>query len=145
MPVYTVLLALASVRTALALFALVRSEPGARPWGAVTQGAAEICCAFLLRTYLDPPFFASVGFWIYPAFAFAFVWSMAVWIVRLWALTGGDTDLEAPSISAALGFGVESGAVQIARVLWHVCVVAPSLVCGGFTIFGLAAEMRYPH
>ena len=145
MPVYTVLLILASVRAALALFALVRSEPGARPGGALTQGAAEICCAFLLRTYLDPPFFASVGFWIYPAFAFAFMWSVAVWVVRLWALAGGETDLEAPTILGALGVGVESGALQIARVLWHVCFVAPSLVCGGFVIFGLAAEMRPPH
>jgi len=143
MPVYTVLLIFALVRSALALLALARSAPGERPWTAVVQGAAEVCCALLLRTYLDPPFLRSVGFWIYPAFGFALLWSLGVWVVRLWALTGGDPGLEPPSITGALGLGVESGAVQVARVLWHVCFVAPSLICGGFAIFGLADEMRF--
>jgi hypothetical protein len=145
MPVYTVLLILASVRAALALVALARSRPGSRPWSAAAQGAAEICCALLLRLYLDPPFRQAAGWWIYPAFVFALIWSVGVWIVRLWALTGGETTLEPPSILGAVGVGVESGAVQVGRVLWHVCFVAPSLVCGGFVIFGLAAEMRPPH
>jgi hypothetical protein len=144
MPVYTVLLVFAVVRTGLALVAYGRAVPGGRPWPAPVQGAAEICCALLLRTYFDPPFRGVLGAAIYPMFAFALLWSVIVWARRIWALTGGVDDVESPSILGAFGLGVESGAVQIARVLWHVGFVAPSLVCGAFVLFGLAGELP-PH
>ena len=59
---------------------------------------------------------------------------------RLWSLTEDD---EPPQYSPlmAFGVGIGSGASTLLGVMWHVLFVAPSLICGGFVLFGLAAEL----
>ena len=139
-PFYTALLLFACARTGLGLVAVARVARGDRPWPLVAQGGAEVCCALLLRTYFDPPFRGTLGWTAWPVFAFALVWSAVVWTRRVWSLTASE---EASALSAldAFGLGMSSGLRGVLGVLWHVGFVAPSLICGGFVLFGFAAEL----
>jgi hypothetical protein len=140
MPVYTVLLIFALVHTALALLALARAERGHLPWGEVAQGAAEVCCALLLRLYFDPQFRGALGWAGWPVFLFALVWSVVRWGQMIWGLA---EESEAPtgSLLGALGLGLSSGMRRVIAILWHVGFVAPSLVCGAFVLLGFAGDL----
>ena len=88
MPLYDIMLVLALARTGLGLVAIVFAPPGHRPWATLPQGAAEVCCALLLRTYLDPPYRATLGKAIYPVLFYAAGWAGVVWIRELLTLGG---------------------------------------------------------
>jgi hypothetical protein len=144
MPLYDIMLVLALARTGFGLVAIGFAPPGHRPWATLPQGAAEVCCALLLRTYLDPPYRATLGGTIYPVFFYAAGWAGVVWLRQLWALGGlGEEGDAPPALSRldALGLGVSSGFKQVAAIGWHVLFVAPSLVCGAFVAFGLVDEL----
>lgn len=141
MPIYTIMLVLASARTGLGLIMAVRLS-GRGAWALPVQGAAEVCCALLLRTWFDPPFVATLGGAIYPVFAFALIWSVAVWARRMLGFLEEDEDTAPPSTLGTFGLAMSDGARQLVAVLWHVGFVAPSLVAGAFVVFGLAGEFR---
>ncbi len=140
---YQLILIVALVRMALAIGAVIFAEPDARPWTAPLQGAAEICCALLLRLYFDPPYREVLGLWAWPVFAYALVWSFAVWVRRLWRLADEEEPPPQPSVLGTFGVAVEDSVAQVAGIAWHIAFVAPALVCGGFVLFGFAAEL--PH
>lgn len=119
------------------------AEPGRRPWTAPFQGAAEICCALLLRLYFDPGYRDRLGAAAWPVFGYALIWSAAVWLRRMWSLADDDDVLPQPSVLGTFGVAVEGGVAQIAGIAWHVLFVAPALVCGAFVLFGLVNEL--PH
>ena len=141
MAVYTVLLVAASVRTMVAVAVYIFAEPDRRDWRPVVQGAADICCALLLRACFDDPYRAGLGLTIWPLFLFAGLWSMGVWVKGVWSLTGTGEDAPHSSVLGALGVGVGSGVHKVGSVLWHVCFVAPSILCTAFHLFGIAAEL----
>ena len=145
MQLYDVLLVLATARTALGTFQVARPQEGPRPWAAVAQGAAEICCALLLRTWFDKPYRATLGGWIYPVFLYALVWSVVVWFQWMWPLVTGDepaTEEPATRFDAARAAFGDAG-YRVVAVFWHALFVAPSLACGAFVIFGLAGELGH--
>lgn len=142
MPIYTIMLVLASARTGLGLIMAARLS-GWSAWTPAVQGAAEVCCALLLRAWFDPPFVATLGGAIYPVFAFALIWSVAVWLRRLLGFIEEDEDTAPPSTLGAFGLAMSEGARRLVAVVWHVFFVAPSLVAGAFVVFGLAGEIRH--
>ena len=142
-PVWQVLLAFALVRAFVAIVAVIMAPPERRPWGAPVQGVAEICCALLLRLYLDPPYRAAIGGWAWLVFACAVVWSFTIWIRQLWALASDEDVPPQPSVLDSFGIAVETGLMQVAGIMWHIMFVAPALVCGAFVLFGLVDEL--PH
>ena len=141
MPVYTVLLLAASARTGVAAVAWLVTEPERRDWHPLAQGAADVCCALLLRACFDDPYRASLGLMVWPLFLLAMAWSAKVWIEGVWSLTGSGGEGPHMSVLGALGIGVSSGVHKVGSVLWHVCFVAPAIVCTAFHLFGLAAEL----
>lgn len=142
MPLYDILLVLALARTGLGLIAIGFAPAGQRPWAALPQGAAEVCCALLLRTWFDPPFRVTLGGRIYPVFAFALLWSVAVWARYVWGFIDDSDDAPVPpSTLGTFGMSLSSGAMRLVAVVWHVFYVAPSLACGAFVVFGLVDEM----
>ncbi len=140
---YQVFLILALARTGLGIGAVIFAEPDARPWTAPLQGVAEICCALLLRLYFQPGYRAVLGAWAWPVFAYALVWSVSVWMRRMWRMADETELAPEPSVLGTFGIAVEDTLAQASGIAWHVAFVAPALVCGAFVLFGLAAEM--PH
>ena len=141
MAVYTVLLVAAGVRTGAATVAWLVTDPARRDWRPVAQGLADICCALLLRACFDDPFRLALGWKTWPLFLFAMAWSAKVWIEGVWSLTGSEADGPFTSVLGAFGIGISSGLQRVGSVLWHVCFVAPSIVCTAFHLFGVAAEL----
>jgi hypothetical protein len=129
------------VRAGLGALAFAQAAPGERPWPLLTQGAAEICCALLLRIYFDPPFRQTLGGSAFPIFFYALAWSAVVWMRRVWSLAEEGDEPPPYSRLMAFGIGLGSGGRTLLGILWHVGFVAPSLICGGFVLFGLAAEL----
>jgi len=140
MAFYTVFLLYGLVHTALALLAFARAERGSLPWPELAAGIAEICCALLLRLYFDPPFSDILGASAWLVFLFALAWSVERWARLIWGFAEDD-DPPAGSVLGALGLGVSSGARRMLAIAWHVCFVAPSLVCGAFVLLGFAQEL----
>ncbi len=140
---YEVFLVLALARTGLGIGAVIFAQPDARPWTAPFQGVAEVCCALLLRLYFQPGYREIIGAWAWPVFAYALVWSAAVWLRRVWRLAEEEDVAPQPSVLGTFGVAVEDTFVQAAGIAWHVAFVAPALVCGAFVLFGLVNEL--PH
>ncbi len=140
MAFYTVFLVFGLAHAALALVAVARAERGHRPWGEVAQGIAEVCCALLLRLYFEPSFRPALGLAAWPTFLFALAWSVVRWGRLTWGLAQ-ESEPPVGSVLGAFGVGVSSGVRRVGQIVWHVCFVAPALVCGAFVLLGFAREL----
>src|SRR5262245_10582681 len=127
MPFYNVLLVYAVAKSLVSGGAVVLAPPERRPWTAVLQSAADVCCALLLRACFNPPYRQALGYWMIPLFVYAAIWSARVWLAFMQELMGTGEGPGQTSLAESLGFAVESGLVQMFAAIWHTCFVAPSI------------------